>query len=659
MKKNKKFCLWGFLMVLTFMCFNTHVFADDTCQTKLSSDNSNPEINDTFTVVLNLTNTIDKKCTVNLSYDNTKLSFVDGDDYFNLTREPLSVITKQSLTPSPKLTFKAIAGGSSTIKVTSVEDCGEVTALGSVDINVKSVNLKTLSVTNGELSPAFNPETLEYTATINSNKTTINATAEDGMTITGLGEQTLNPGEVKNVKITVTAKNKTKKTYSINLKTAETNKSDNRSLKSITFNGETINIEDEKSTYTLLVKNNIEDVDLKYELEDEKSKANIKGPKKLEVGINTFVITVTAEDGSTKEYKLLVTRADTKNIIDNDTNAILEEIENGEDKNIYVSVNQDDKNKIMDKTIGKALKKYGKTITYEVTNEEGDILYSISLNGKDIKFETLNLNFGITFKSSNKTKIEEIVKNAKVLYLNFDSKDKIPGNLTVKLFVGDKFKNKDVLYLYTYNEKSNKLEKVQNKLNVKNGYIEFKIEKLNEYVLSNNDFDAKEEVKKEKNNLLIYILPVCGLLIITGVVGIIIVNKKKKKKKENIEEINNDSNNDLENTIIVEGGNLNPSVIANTPSVVVPSEQKETENNDNTETPDPINENIENQEVQQKEIPQVENNDENNSVESPKEEDSNSNTQEEQVQDTKPEEEKAEKQNLENKEEIEIIDDLN
>ena len=593
MKKNKKIGLAGFLIAFAFMCFNMHVFAEDTHKVNLSTDNLNPAINDNFNILVNLETTSDRdSCTINISYDANKLSLENVTGVNNFTRNPLSLTVKtQNLKANSQIRFKAIGAGTTTIKVDSVGNCGTSAGLGSVDINVKDVVLSNISLTNGELSPAFNSSTTTYNATINSDKTNISATAENGIKITGTGEQTLNEGETKTVRITATSANGSEKTYTINLSRPQENKSENHYLKSITFNGETINIEQDKSTYTLIVKNDVTTVDLKYELEDEKSTATVRGPEELEVGINTFTITVTAEDGSTKEYKLLVTRQDTKNIIDNDMEAILNEIENGTENYIYVSVNQDEENKIMDKRIAEALKKYEKTLVYEITNEDGDILYSVTLKGKDIKNENVDLNYGMTFRSDNKTKIDALAENAKIMYLNFDGEDDLPGNLTIKVFVGDNFKNKDVLYLYYYNEKDNKLEKVQKKLTVKNGYVEFEIEKLGEYVLSTTDFDAPV-TKEETNNIIMYAIIGGAILLVIMIIIIIIILKKKKKKngdkpkkekkkKGSKKEVQPEQSEELEKTIVVNSSELNPSVIANTPNVVTPTE--DTNNDENAE----------------------------------------------------------------------------
>ena len=667
MKKNKKIGLIFFLITFAFLCFNTHVFAEDTNKVTLSTDNLNPELNDSFVILTNLETSSDRTCTINISYDTNKLALSNSNPIKgveNFTRNPLSLTVKtQNLQSNSSIEFKAIAPGTAIIKVDSVGNCGTSTGLGSVNINVKDVELSNITLTNGELSPAFNPSTTTYNATINSDKTNISATAPNGTKISGTGEQTLNEGETKSVKITATSANGSKKTYTINLTRPQADKSDNHFLKSITFNGEVINIEQDKSTYSLIVKNEVKTVDLKYELEDTKSSATVKGPEELEIGVNTFTITVTAEDGSTKEYKLLVTRQDVKNIVDNDLNTILEEIENGTENYIYVSVNQDEENKIMDKRISEALKKYEKTLIYEITNEDGDILYSITIRGKDIKNEDIDFNYGMTFKSDNRTKITLLTRNAKVMYLNFDGKDEVPGNITVKVFVGDNFKNKDILYLYYYNEKTNRLEKSSKKLTVKNGYVEFEIEKLGEYVLSTSDFDAPIDKEKADNIIMYTIIGVIGLLLVMTIVIIVIVKKKKKKngdapkkekkKKKNKEEKQQEQNEELEKTIVVNNSELNPSVIASTPSVVIPNEEATT-----TESVEPeTNELKEVQESQNSNESTKEVTDNTVEMSTPVTQETNVETQEDQ---NTPDDSQNENQEVLHTDEdgIEIIDDL-
>ena len=69
-----------------------------------------------------------------------------------------------------------------------------------------------------------------------------------------------------------------------------------------------------KCEYFITVPYETENINFELMVEDKKASANIEGNNNLEVGENIITITVTAEDGNKREYKIIVTRKD-ENII--------------------------------------------------------------------------------------------------------------------------------------------------------------------------------------------------------------------------------------------------------------------------------------------------------------------------------------------------------
>lgn len=136
-------------------------------------------------------------------------------------------------------TFKANRAG--TVNVTVIpanmgdfDSNGAYTASKSVTINVKNKptivlsgdnNLSSLGIEGYELTPEFNKDTLEYSALIAPDTTSINviATPSHGnANITGNGTREVTDGDNR-LEITVTAENGTSKTYVINAKVEEYN----------------------------------------------------------------------------------------------------------------------------------------------------------------------------------------------------------------------------------------------------------------------------------------------------------------------------------------------------------------------------------------------------------------------------------------------------
>jgi len=165
--------------------------------------------------------------------------------------------------------------------------------------------LKELKLNNGTIN--FKSSTTTYNVTVDAPTTTITATANDKKaTVSGAGTKTLNDG-VNTFKIVVTAENGSTKTYTLNI-TKKDNRSSNANLSSLTLGDEKISFEKNKTNYEIVVDYKIEEITIDGKLEDEKSKVEGLGTKTLQVGENTFVVKVTAENGSVKEYKILIIR---------------------------------------------------------------------------------------------------------------------------------------------------------------------------------------------------------------------------------------------------------------------------------------------------------------------------------------------------------------
>ena len=88
------------------------------------------------------------------------------------------------------------------------------------------------------------------------------------------------------------------------------NKSSNSYLKSLNIDGTKINptFNKDKLDYTVVVNGDIEKINIKAELEDEKATIEGLGEKELKEGINKFEIIVTAENKEVRKYTITVTR---------------------------------------------------------------------------------------------------------------------------------------------------------------------------------------------------------------------------------------------------------------------------------------------------------------------------------------------------------------
>ena len=221
-----------------------------------------------------------------------------------------------------KVTVKAEDGTTKiyTINVTRSED----TSTPETDTRSGDATLKSLSVSNQNISPAFDKSKTSYTLTVPNDTTSIDVSAianDSKATVTISGNTNLKVG-VNPVKITVKAENGTTNVYTINVTrkassasgtTTTPTKSSNNYLKSLeTTNGDIKpNFDKAKNNYSITVPYNISRLtDITAIPEDEKATAKINGNANFKVGeVNTVEIIVTAEDGSERTYTLNVTRA--------------------------------------------------------------------------------------------------------------------------------------------------------------------------------------------------------------------------------------------------------------------------------------------------------------------------------------------------------------
>lgn len=176
----------------------------------------------------------------------------------------------------------------------------------SSDVRIISNNdkLSSLSITGGSIN--FNTDTLTYSTTIDSSSATISATAADSnAVVTGTGNVSLNYGN-NTFNITVRSEAGTTRTYTINVNRPD-NRSTNNNLSSLSVNIGNISFNKDTTSYKLTTKSS--SVNISASKED--SRASITGDigsKGLNIGTNTFRITVVAENGSKKTYTITIVR---------------------------------------------------------------------------------------------------------------------------------------------------------------------------------------------------------------------------------------------------------------------------------------------------------------------------------------------------------------
>lgn len=88
--------------------------------------------------------------------------------------------------------------------------------------------------------------------------------------------------------------------------------SSNNYLKELSIDGYEIAFDKDTLEYNIRVKSDVNSLDIKAIAEQAGARVEITGNEKFKTGDNTVIITVTAEDGSTREYKINVNKEEAK-----------------------------------------------------------------------------------------------------------------------------------------------------------------------------------------------------------------------------------------------------------------------------------------------------------------------------------------------------------
>lgn len=217
-------------LIICILLISCVAFNISAAGTTISLSKTKPQVNDTLSITVTLSAEEDISAIgFSLNYNPDVIRFENGDSCTGgagIVRvvKPISEIGKKKV--SVTLNFTAIKSGSSTIQVTeamyaSSAEHGIAGASATLTVSDAAkpgvATLKSLSISNGTLTPGFSTGRTSYTAKVKYEATTckVYATATDTKaTVAVGGKEALAVG--KNTRtVTVTAQNGTQKTYTI------------------------------------------------------------------------------------------------------------------------------------------------------------------------------------------------------------------------------------------------------------------------------------------------------------------------------------------------------------------------------------------------------------------------------------------------------------
>lgn len=177
--------------------------------------------------------------------------------------------------------------------------------------------LKSLTVGNATISPAFNPDTTSYTAQVpfEVSKLEVSAVANDAKAKVSVNSPTLRPNGTTDVTVTVTAENGSAKVYTISVKRAQDPNyvpGSNNDLAGITVEGFLLSpvFSADKTEYVVWLPYETESVKVSGTAADPLASVRVEGGDSLTVGAdNAIKVICVAEDGKEKVYTVVAKRA--------------------------------------------------------------------------------------------------------------------------------------------------------------------------------------------------------------------------------------------------------------------------------------------------------------------------------------------------------------
>ena len=245
--------------------------------------------------------------------------------YDNLLESPINKSTSlftvtfkvnSSLKTGTKITVSCLdvtaTDGSADAKIGTVSYSATIAAPKSTDNSLKS-----MTVANATISPAFSPDVTQYTASVpySVEKLEISAKANDSAANVSVSSPPLKPGGSTVATVTVTAENGAERVYTIVVEREQDPNyvaSDNCFLASIEVEGFLLSpvFRTDVTEYVVWLPYEVEQVEVTAKAAHSLATAKVTGGSALVAGQdNEITIVCKAEDGTERTYKVIAKRA--------------------------------------------------------------------------------------------------------------------------------------------------------------------------------------------------------------------------------------------------------------------------------------------------------------------------------------------------------------
>lgn len=397
---------------------------------------------------------------------------------------PLNAYASGGIAVSPtSLTIEV--GSSKTFKITATNAIG--------DVLISSSNTGVAKVNTSEWSTGMVDENETKSETI-----TVTGVSEGSAVITlDIDAATFDSEDLSGTKKTINVTVIPKKVDNT------PKKSTNNNIKEINVDGYDLIKKDSKN-YTLTVNNDVSSIKVNATLEDEKANISGVGTHELKVGLNTITLVITSESGSKNTITIEVTRKDGYYLED------LEKVLNDTNLN---TINIDS-NSILTSSDIEKIKNSKKVVNLNYYDEDGKLRYSIELNGAKIN-QTNDYNTHIEINNKVNDDIKKASNYAEGIWFKL-SQNEIK-DVKIKFAVDDKFKNGDIVKIYSYDASNSKMRSISDEVVVKDGFVEFSPNDGNDYLITMSNISSSctnNAIGLSRNTIIIALVFVIVVLIL-------------------------------------------------------------------------------------------------------------------------------------------------
>ncbi len=324
MQKIKKYL---YIIIALFIMFPSLIYA----ATELGASTQNPVVGTDVYVQLNI------------NYKNFKI----GDAHYIITynkeylefEEVIWIQTRGTYSMEPgkitidkdfgkswdsgailQIKYKVLKDGLSKVDVVrngeSHYENGDVIGQSFVGVSISATKpssqtlIGTLYVEGYTLQPTFSKTVYQYNLIVPPDVSSVNVFAsksDSRQTITGDGYKKLSYGD-NNFPVIVTAQDGSSRTYNITVHRTD-NRNGDTSLKSLNVSDTNIKYENDKNVYEATVSRSVEDILITARANDPNATIIGTGRKKLNIGSNTFNLTVESSGGRESNYTIIINRS--------------------------------------------------------------------------------------------------------------------------------------------------------------------------------------------------------------------------------------------------------------------------------------------------------------------------------------------------------------